>query len=208
MTPKTPLLSPNSPVLPQATEAPFCDVSSAIGLLVPIAGGEAGGSWPLCRDGRSLWLPGQRTGRETAGRMQARRFLLTGQVWLCNMVTSQCPRSLQSGAEDLAPLRVSWVRGMSHLPQPVLASPEFGKGSCLPSQASCLSLGWRKGSCAGPGSEQQGHRQPASTIGSVSPCREQGEQRPCLSFSMHQAGGMERGLPCAGLLAHPEAASG
>ena len=139
--------------------------------------------------------------------MQARRCLLTRQVWLCNMVTSQCPRSLRSEAEDLAPLGVSFVQGTSRLPQPVLTSPKCGKGSCLPGQVSCLSLGWRKGSCAGPGSKRQGCRQPASAVRSISPCQEQGEQKPCLSFPMHQAEGMERGLPGAGLLAHPEAAS-
>lgn len=68
--------------------------------------------------------------------MRAGRCLLTRQVWLCNMVVSQHPRSLQSRAEDPATLRVSWVWGLSRPLQPVLTSPKFGKGGCFPGHSS------------------------------------------------------------------------
>lgn len=61
-------LPQNSPVLSQATEAPFCDVSSAIRLCVPVAGGEAAGSRPLCV-GTGVPCPCQ--GSRQAGRQQA-----------------------------------------------------------------------------------------------------------------------------------------
>ena len=61
-------LPQNSPVLSQATEAPFCDISSAIGLRVPVAGGEAGGSWPLCA---GTGDPCGSQGSRQAGRQQA-----------------------------------------------------------------------------------------------------------------------------------------